>query len=84
MGNFSIENDYPGVPLEPRVFEQVEDFDANWVEIEFQTPQGSSLMTHRCSTISMNRRIDNLLTHPYIGLKDCYDICAQVLKKVDG
>jgi len=84
MGNFSIENEYPGVPLEPRVFEQVEDFDANWVEIAFQTPKGSSLMTHRCSTISMNRCIDNLLTYPYLGLKDCYEICAQVLKKVDS
>ena len=84
MGNFSTDNDYPGVPLEPRVFEQVENFEANWVEIEFQTPTGSSPMTHRCSMNGMNRRIDNLLKFPNTGLKECYDICAQVLKKVDS
>jgi len=57
MGNFSTDNDYPGVPLEPRVFEQVENFEANWVEIKFQTSK---------------------------GLRDCYDLCAQVLKKVNS
>jgi hypothetical protein len=40
MGNFSTDNGFPGVPLEPRVFEQVENFEANWVEIEFKTSQG--------------------------------------------
>jgi hypothetical protein len=81
MGNFSAENDYPGVPLEPRVFEQVENFEANWVEIEFQTLKGSSLMAHRFSIICIKGK---LLTYPNTGLQDCYDICAQVLKKANS
>ena len=84
MGNFSTDNDYPGIPPEPGVFEQVENFEANWVEIEFQTSKGSSPMTHRCSIIGMNRHIDKLLTCPNTELRDCYNLCAQVLKKVNS
>jgi hypothetical protein len=84
MGNFSTDNDYPGVPLEPRVFEQVENFEANWVEIQFQTSKGPSPMTHHFLIIDMNKRSDKLLTCPNTGLRDCYDLCAQVLKKVNS
>lgn len=84
MGNFPTDNDCPGVPLEPRVFEQVENFEAHWVEIEFETVKGSSTMTHCCSIIGMNRRIDKLLTYPNAGLRDCHDLLAQVLKEVNS
>ncbi|KFY68231.1 hypothetical protein V498_10696 [Pseudogymnoascus sp. VKM F-4517 (FW-2822)] len=40
MGKFSTDNDCPSVPLEPREFEKLESFKADWVEIEFQTSQG--------------------------------------------
>ena len=84
MGNFSSDNGYPGVPLAPRVFEQAENGEANWLEIEFQTSKGSSPMTHRYSIVSKNRCIDKLLTCPCTGLRDCYNLCAQVLNQVNS
>ena len=83
MGNFS-DNGCPGVPLAPRVFEQAENCEANWLEIEFQNSKGSSPMTHRCSIVSMNRCMENLLTCPCTGLTDCYNLCAQVLNQVNS
>jgi hypothetical protein len=81
MGNFSTDNGHPGIPLDPGVFEQAENFKADWVEIEFETPKGSSLITHRCSIIGMNACIYILLTCPNTELKDCRGICGQVLAK---
>jgi hypothetical protein len=54
MGNFVTVNDYPGIPLEPELLEEAENFEANWVEIEFQTPKGSSPIIRHCSITSIN------------------------------
>ena len=80
MGNFT-DNDCPGIPLEPVIFGQAENFEANWVEIEFETRRGSSLAAYRCLIIGMNRSSSILLTCPNTGLSDCSDLCGQVLAK---
>ena len=78
MGNFT-DNGCPGIPLEPEIFEQAENFEVSWVEIEFETRRGWSLITYRCLIIGTNRSISILLTCPNTGLNDFRGLCDQVL-----
>jgi len=52
IGNFSSDKDYPAIPLDPKVLLEKENFQVNWVEIEFQHAAGLKGLNDLCEAVS--------------------------------
>lgn len=73
IGNFSSDEDYPAIPLDPKVFLEKENFEVHWVEIEFQDAAG---MSSSYAGYGVPFVISRLI--PMVGLTGLNDLCSQL------